>query len=237
MILFKFLFTSLVAFSAIISTPSKCLEADANKCSIWNKNNLGFELTKKQAKVLLQPDAIVSFEGEQVELISGNIVVSTEKSVKISSSFASFVCESCHVQLKIESGRLMVQHVEGSLYYRSIDQSELSLFPVGYQTKFYPVDAVTGKAKIEVFKVVDFSAFLNFFDSFENSESYKAKWQGRKAFFIEKAKEAAEIYQQEAERQIAAEASLRAKEEARKELERKERAQYRRMFREKNYLE
>jgi hypothetical protein len=183
MILFKILFTQLVAMAAIVSTPSKCLESDSKKCSIWNKNTLGFELTKKDAKVLLQPESIVSFEQDQIELISGNIIVSSEKTIRITSSFASFICEACHVQLHIEKGKLIVQHVEGNLQFKSIDQRELSTFPVGYQTKFYPVDGITGKAKMEVFKVLDFTAFLNFFNTFENPDSYKSKWEGRKAYF------------------------------------------------------
>lgn len=230
-------FLIVLAQAAIVSTPAKCLEVKNIKCSIWNKNLTGYELKNKNASVLLQPEAIVSFEGERVDLISGNAIVFSDKATEISTSFASFICESCHVQLQIEKGKLVVQHIEGSLQFKTIDQNEYSVFPVGYQTKFYPVDALTGKAKVEVFRVADFADFLNFFNSFENAESYKTKWEGRKAFFIEKAKEAAEVYQQEAERQVASEMAIRQKRDAKLEEERKERAKYRRMFREKNYLE
>jgi hypothetical protein len=45
--------------------------------------------------------------------------------------------------------------------------------------------------------------------------------KGAKRIFLEKAREAAGIYQQEAERQIASEATARAKREAKLEQERK----------------
>ncbi|MCB0348022.1 MAG: hypothetical protein KDD37_04265 [Bdellovibrionales bacterium] len=231
-LLFTFLYAN------VVTTPKNCLDTKTEKCSVWNKNSDGFEFLNGDLKLLLQPNAIVTMSNEEVELISGNVFVSTgEKAKQIASSYATFVCTKCQAQFVVVKGKLHVKNLEGNLTYKTVTSAEFSDFPVGFETNFYTVDALTGKSRQEVFSPLDVTSAVDFFKDFSSEHEYTDRLKKREAFYKTKAKEASEIYKVEAERQIAQEQASKARMDQIKAENDKERADLRKMYRQKNYLE
>ncbi len=228
----------MLASASVIVTPKNCLVESGQKCSVWNKNQDGYQLKNEGVSVLLQPNAIASIlDSDTVELISGNVSVTSRQTTQIESSFATFICERCQAQFYLVNGRLHVKNLEGKLTYKSITNDTFSEFPVGFQTSFYAVNVLTGKAKQEVFSPIDVNSAIDFFTTFTEAKEYIDKIEARETFYATKAGEASLVYKQEAERQIAQEQEKNNLLEQKKAREEKERAALKKLFRQKNYLE
>jgi hypothetical protein len=225
-----------ISFANLVTVPKDCVATTA-KCSIWNKAEVGYEYKTKGAVILLQKDAIFSAEIDSVELISGNFAVSATDTLTVKTSYATFLCVKCEVQMTLHKGYLEVRHAEGELSVKSIDKNEFEVFPVGFETKFYPVNALTGKSKQEIYSPLDLKSFLQFYDKFPQKDMHQKKWEARKDYFSEKSREAASIYKGAAEQQLADDLLRKQKREAAIKLEQDERAKFRKLYRQKNYLE
>lgn len=238
LILFSFHFSQADQSLGIVDSPMGCFSKKAYPCSLRvTEAYLAFERGENQFH-LAENSALLFWSPSQVQLLQGKVWIrdSKELAVKISSSLQIHVTGEWFFE-KQPDATMLARNLSGGARFESRFVFQSEALPVGFQNWFGQIDS-SGQISRGVIRPIAQAPFLKSWLPVSGLPIALAKKRAAnyKALWSEAVEQSASLYQQVIERRLASHEEKARRLAAQKASREAERAQLKKMYREKNGL-